>query len=63
MEKACSALELIGYKGRRLNLYLIFHYYNCTATTLSGHFRNIEVEWNDGSHLLVLKVRRGMRLY
>ena len=32
-------------------LYLILHYYSCTATTLYCHFRNIEVESNDGSHL------------
>ena len=28
-----------------------FHYYSCTATTLSCQFRNIEVKSNDGSHL------------
>ena len=27
-----------------MNLYLILHFYSCTATTLSCHFRNIEVE-------------------
>ena len=41
--------EIIGYKGKPfspfslMNLYLILHYYNCMATTLSCHFRNIEV--------------------
>ena len=49
----------ITYKGRHspcllMNLYLIMHYYNCTATTLSIHFRNIEVESNNGSNLLML---------
>ena len=34
-----------------MNLYLILHYYNCTPTTLSYHFRNIYVETNDGIHL------------
>ena len=34
-----------------MDLYLILHYYSCTATTLYCHFRNIEVESNDGSHL------------
>ena len=33
-----------------LNLYLILHYYTCTATTLPCHFRNIEVESKNGSH-------------
>ena len=50
-------MEIIAYKGRPLtpfllmDLYLILHYYSCTATTLYCHFRNIEVESNDGSHL------------
>ena len=50
-------MEIIGYNGRLfsvfslMNLYLILHYYSCTATTLSCHFRNIEVESNDDSHL------------
>ena len=34
-----------------MNLYLILHHNSCTATTLSCHFRNIEVESNEGSHL------------
>ena len=34
-----------------MDLYLILHYYSCSATTLYCHFRNIEVESRDGSHL------------
>ena len=34
-----------------MDLYRFLHYYSCTATTLYYHFRNIEVESNDGSHL------------
>ena len=34
-----------------MDLYLILHYYSCTAIALYCHFRNIEVESNDGSHL------------
>ena len=34
-----------------MDLYLILHYYSCTATTLYCHFLNIKVESNDGSHL------------
>ena len=46
-------MEIIAYKGRPfsvflINLYLSLHYYSCT---LSCHFRNIEIESNDGSHL------------
>ena len=37
-----------------MDLYLILHYYSCTGTTLYCHFRNIEVESNDGSHLETL---------
>ena len=49
-------MEIIAYKGSLspfllMDLYLILHYYSCTATTLYCHFRNIEVESNDGSHL------------
>ena len=34
-----------------MDLYLILHYNSCTATTLYCHFRNMEVETKDGSHL------------
>ena len=34
-----------------MDLYLILHYYSCTATAMYCHFRNIEVESNDDSHL------------
>ena len=57
MDKNRSSLEIIAYEGRPvlvfllMNLYLILQYYSCTATTLSCHFRNIEAELNDGSHL------------
>ena len=34
-----------------MDLYPILQYYSCTATTLYCHFRNIEVESNDDSHL------------
>ena len=34
-----------------MTLYLILHFYSCIATTLARHFRNIEMESNDGSHL------------
>ena len=53
---ACSAWKLLHIKVDLspfllIDLYLILHYYSCTATTLYCHFRNIEVESNDGSHL------------
>ena len=53
---ACSSWKLLPIKVRLsafllMDLYLILHYYSCTATTLYCHFRNIEVESNDGSHL------------
>ena len=41
-----------------MDLYLILHYYSCTATTLYCHFLNIEVESNDGSHLEYLDALR-----
>ena len=49
-------MEIIAYKGKAtsvllMNLYLILHYYSCTATTFTCHFRNIEIEANDGSNL------------
>ena len=49
-------METIAYKVGLspfllMDLYLILHYYSCTATTLYCHFRNIEVESNDGNHL------------
>ena len=53
---ACSSWKLLPVKVGLspfllMDLYLILHYYSCTATTLYCHFRNIEVESNDGSHL------------
>ena len=39
-----------------MNLYLILHYYSCTATIFYCHFRNIEVESNDCRHLESLDV-------
>ena len=39
-----------------MNLYLILHYYSCTATTLVCRFRNIEMDSNDDSHLELLDV-------
>ena len=49
-------MKIIAYKGRPfsvllMDLYLVLHYYSCTATTLNCDFRNIEVESNDDSHL------------
>ena len=51
----CSSWKLLPVKAGLspfllMDLYLILHYYSCTATTYC-HFRNIEVESNDGSHL------------
>ena len=58
MDYACSSWKLLSIKVGLspfllMDLYLILHYYSncCTATTLYCHFRNIEVESNDGSHL------------
>ena len=56
MDKAPPVWKLLDIKEGRspfslMNLYLILHYYSCTATTLSCHFRNIEVESSNGSHL------------
>ena len=58
MDKARSAWKLLHIKVGLspfllMDLYLILHlaYYSCAATTLYCHFRNIEVESNDGSHL------------
>ena len=56
MDLARSAWTLLHIKVSLspfllMNLYLILHCYSCTATTLYCHFRNIEVESNDGSHL------------
>ena len=56
MDKARSAWKLLHIKVGLspfllMGLHLILHYYSCTATTLYCHFRNIEVESNDGSHL------------
>ena len=58
MNQARSAWELLHIKVglstfllMNLYMYVILHYYSCTATTLSCHFRNIEVESNDGTHL------------
>ena len=50
-------MEIIAYKGRPFSVFVdgfVSHfasYYSCTATTLYCHFRNIEVELNDDSHL------------
>ena len=53
-------MEITAYKSRPffafvdellMSFYLILHYYSCTATTLSCHFRNIEIESNDGNQL------------
>ena len=56
MDYAPPAWKLLDIKVGRspfllMNLYFILHYYRCTATTLSCHFRNIEVESSNGSHL------------
>ena len=56
IDYACSSWKLLPVKVGLspfllMDLYLILHYYSCTATTLYCHFRNIEVESNDGSHL------------
>ena len=56
IDYACSSRKLLLIKVGLspfllMDLYLILHYNSCTATTLYCHFRNIEVESNDGSHL------------
>ena len=56
IDYACSSWKLLPRKVGLspfllVDLYLILHYYSCTATTLYSHFRNIEVESNNGSHL------------
>ena len=56
MDKARSAWKLLHIKVGLspfllMDLYLILHFYSCTATTLCCHFRNIEVESKDSSHL------------
>ena len=57
IDYACSSWKLLPIKVVCLSpfllmdLWLILHYYSCKATTLYSHFRNIEVESNDGSHL------------
>ena len=56
IDYACSSWKLLPIKVGLspcllMDLYLILHYYSCTATTLYCHFRNIEVESNDGRHL------------
>ena len=56
IDNACSSWKLLPIKVGLspfllMDLYLILHYYSCLATTLYCHFRNIEVETNDGSHL------------
>ena len=56
IDYACSSWKLLSIKVGLspfllMDLYLILHYYSCTATTLYCHFRNIEIESNDGSHL------------
>ena len=64
MDKGCSSWKLLPIKVGLspfllMDLYLILHFYSCTvilhyysrtAITLYCHFRNIEVESNDGSH-------------
>ena len=45
IDYACSSWKLLPIKVGLSPLY------SCTATTLYCHFRNIEVESNDGSHL------------
>ena len=56
IDYACSSWKLLPIKVGLspfllMDLYLILHYYSCTATTMYCHFRNIEVESNDDSHL------------
>ena len=55
-DKARSAWKLLHIKVGLspfllVDLYLILPYYSCTETTLYCHFRNIQVESKDGSHL------------
>ena len=41
-------MEIIAYKGRPFSAFVDeFIYYCCTATTLSCHFRNLELELNN----------------
>ena len=54
IDYACSSWKLLRIKVGLspfllMDFYLILHYYSCTATTLYCHFRNIEVESNDGN--------------
>ena len=56
IDYACSSWKLLPLKVGLspfllMDLYLILHYYSCTATTLYCQCRNIEIESNDGSHL------------
>ena len=56
IDNACSSWKVLPVKldlspFLLMDLYPILHYYSCTVTTLYCHFRNIEVESNDGSHL------------
>ena len=56
IDYACSSWKLLPLKVGLspfllMDLYLILHYYSCTATPCTRHFRNIEIESNDGSHL------------
>ena len=52
-------MEIIAYKGRPFSDFFLDEFvshfallgYNFTSTTLTCHFRNIEVKSNDGSHL------------
>ena len=55
IDYACSSWKLLPIKVGLspfllMDLYLILHYYSCTATTMYCHFRNIEVESKHGSH-------------
>ena len=56
MDYARSAWKLLHIKAGLspfllMNMFLSLHYYSCTATTLSCHFRNIEIDSNNGSRL------------
>ena len=50
-------MEIIAYRKVGLSPYFVdelvshFALYSCTVTSLFCHFRNIDVESNDGSHL------------
>ena len=53
IDYACSSWKLLPIKVGLsplwlMDLYLILHYYSCTATTMYCHFRNIDI---DDSHL------------